>query len=185
MAKNGVSFYLSYLLRHRPEDLNLDMDAHGYVDVESLIDRINAQGRYHISRNLLDEVVATDSKGRYRYSEDGCKIKACQGHSIPWVELELAVMMPPKYLYHGTTTEALERILMSGAISKMQRHAVHMQADPEKAWQSARRWKGKVPIVLKIAAEELASQGYEFGKTENDVWCCKQIPSAYIHEIMK
>lgn len=185
MAKNGVSFYLSYLLRHHPDDLDLDMDLHGYVDVESLINKINVQGRYHLSRQMLDEVVATDSKGRCRYSKDGRRIKACQGHSIPWVEPELAIMAPPEYLYHGTTTAALEQILKSGAVLKMQRHAVHMQADPEKAWKSARRWKGKIPIVLKIAAKELAAQGYEFGKTENDVWCCEKIPSAYIYEIMK
>ena len=28
----------------------------------------------------------------------------------------------------------------SGYISKMKRHAVHMQALEEKAWQSAKRW---------------------------------------------
>ena len=173
MTKKGVSFYLSYLLRHHPDDLNLDMDIHGYVDVESLISRINDQGRYHLSRQLLDEVVATDSKGRYRYSKDGQRIKACQGHSIPWVEPELAIMAPPEYLYHGATTEALEQILQSGAIMKMNRHAVHMQEDPEKAWKSARRWKGKSPAVLKIAAAELATQGVVFGKSENDVWCCE------------
>ena len=48
MAKNGVSFYLSYLLRHHPDDLGLEMDFHGYVDVESLISKINDQGRYYL-----------------------------------------------------------------------------------------------------------------------------------------
>lgn len=185
MAKNGLSMYLSFLLRHHPDDLALQMDPHGYVDVEELITKINSRGRYRLSRALLDEVVATDSKGRYRYSQDGKKIKACQGHSIPWVQPELITMAPPEYLYHGTTSDALELILQSGAISRMQRHAVHMQADPEKAWKSARRWKGKQPVVLKIAAAELSKAGASFGKSENDVWCCEEIPAAYICEVLK
>ena len=185
MAGKGISMYLSFLLRHCPEDLNLEMDIHGYVDVDTMIARINARGKYHVSRQLLDEIVATDSKGRYRYSADGTRIKACQGHSIPWVELELTYTAPPEFLYHGTTTEALEGILETGAILRMKRHGVHMQADPEKAWKSARRWKGKHPVVLKIAAAEQAARGFLFGMSENEVWCCERVPVEFIREVIK
>lgn len=186
MSRNGVSFYLAYLLRHHPEDLELEMDEQGYVEVVTLLSKINEQGRWHLSRSLLDEVVATDSKGRYRYSEDGCKIKACQGHSVSWVKPEITIKPPPNFLYHGTTTEAVELIYQSGHIAKMNRHAVHMQADPEKAWKSARRWrKGKIPVVLKIAAKEHAALGARYGVTENDVWCCEEIPIKFICEILK
>ena len=74
--------------------------------------------------------------------------------------------------HHVTTTAALEKILASGEISKMSRHAVHLQADAWKAWQSAVRWKGRTPVVLKIDASALAENGVEFGRTENGVWCC-------------
>ena len=40
----------------------------------------------------------------------------------------------------------------------MSRHAVHMQADEEKAWQSALRWHLK-PVVIKIAAKEMHDKG--------------------------
>lgn len=93
--------------------------------------------------------IAEDNKGRYRFDEKHEKIKCCQGHSVPWVEPELEYCEPPEFLYHGTTTKALEAIEESGAIKKMKRHAVHMQADISKAWQSAERWH-KTPVVLKI-----------------------------------
>lgn len=185
MAKKGASIYLSYLLRHHPEDLELDMDIHGWVDVDQLLEGLNRQSRYPISRRQLDEIVASDDKQRYRYSPDGTKIKACQGHSIPWIELELEILPPPEFLYHGTTTEALEEILKSGAILRMSRHAVHMQAEETKAWKSARRWKGKIPVVLKIAAGELFRSGTVFGKSENDVWCCPEVPAAYICQVLR
>ena len=43
-------------------------------------------------------------KGRFLFSEDGQRIKAYQGHTIPWVQPELEPLPPPQLLYHGTTT---------------------------------------------------------------------------------
>ena len=92
-------------------------------------------------------------------------------------------MFPPQYLYHGTNTEALTAIMDSGAILRMGRHAVHMQADIEKAWKSAKRWKGKKPVVIKIAAADLAQAGMVFGKSENDVWCCHDVPTSFFADV--
>ena len=176
-----LSKYLSFLLRHKPEELHLEMDRHGWVSAEALIEGINAKGGYQLNNEKLKEIVDTDDKGRYRFSEDGKRIKACQGHSIPWIEPEMEYSEPPLYLYHGTTTAALEKILNSGAIMKQKRHAVHMQADPEKAWQSAERWH-LTPVLLKIDAKEMHRQGFVFGKTENEVWCTEIVPTEFIAE---
>ena len=128
-----LSVYISYLLRHQPESIGLAMDKHGWVSAAELIEKINAAGRYRITESILAEIVRTDNKGRFRYSEDGMKIKACQGHSISWVDPELTIGQPPEYLYHGTTEESWKKIQESGYISKMGRHAVHMQAEEAKA----------------------------------------------------
>lgn len=179
----NISIYLSYVLRHNPDLIKLDMDKHGWVEVAQLIDNVNAAGQHSLSAVLLQEIVDTDSKGRYRLSPDGKRIKACQGHSVAWVEPELETMFPPQYLYHGTNTEALTAIMDSGAILRMGRHAVHMQADIEKAWKSAKRWKGKKPVVIKIAAADLAQAGMVFGKSENDVWCCHDVPTLFFTDV--
>lgn len=181
MARKNVSVYISYLLRHDPGDIGLEMDRHGWISADALIDGVNRKGKYTLDRDLLEEIVRQDSKGRYRFNADHTRIKACQGHSIPWVEPELEILTPPKFLYHGTTTLSLEKILASGSISKMGRHAVHMQEDPAKAWQSAIRWH-KTPVILKIDAGEMSRCGYRFGKTENDVWCTESVPTGYIVE---
>lgn len=161
------------------------MDTRGWVEVDQLICNINAEGVHHLTRAQLEQIVAEDKKGRYRFSEDGRHIKACQGHSIPWVQPELTELPPLPYLYHGTTEAALAAILQSGAIRKMERHAVHLSPKPDRAWQSARRWKKQQPVVLQIDAQKMATDGYVFGKTENDVWCCEQIPMAYIKTIQR
>lgn len=184
MSKEKTSIHLSYLLRHAPEAAGLDMDRHGWVSVSQLISNVNASGKAKLTVELLQEIVATDNKGRYRFSPDGKRIKACQGHSIPWVEPELEVRTPPEYLYHGTTTEALQDIMKSGAILKMSRHAVHMQEDANKAWQSAERRKSKTPVVLKITARRMCQNGFVFSISENGVWFCERVPTAYIAEFL-
>lgn len=178
---NELSKYLCLLLRHQPDKAELDMDEHGWVSVEQLISGVNRFSRYKLDTELLEKIVAEDNKGRYRFDKNHDKIKCCQGHSVPWVEPELTYCEPPEFLYHGTTTKALEEIEESGAIKKMQRHAVHMQSDINKAWQSAERWH-KTPVVLKIAASEMVRDGYKFGFTENEVWCIEEVPVKYISE---
>ena len=187
MKKQGMehaSIHLSYLLRHAPESAGLDMDHHGWVSVSQLIENVNASGKAHLTIELLQKIVDTDNKGRYRFSQDGKRIKACQCHSIPWVEPELEIRIPPEFLFHGTTTEALKDIMISGAILRMKRHAVHLRTDISKAWQSAIRRKNRTPVVLKIAASEMHSKGIEFSISENEVWFCEQVPTTYIAEIL-
>lgn len=174
-----TSQYLAYLLRHAPETAELDMDQHGWVDVTQLLKNAKPQNGTKLTLEMLQEIVTTDNKGRYRFSADGKKIKACQGHSIPWVEPELEIRTPPEYLYHGTTTEALNEIMESGAILRMSRHAVHMQEDISKAWDSATRRKNKKPVVIKIAAGDMAKDGFQFSISENGVWFCETVPKKY------
>lgn len=184
MSLKNLSVYISYLLRHHPEDAKLDMDDAGWVSVSQLIDGINQYSEHEINYDRLKQIVKEDEKSRYRFNEDETKIKACQGHSIEWVVPELTYMTPPDVLYHGTTAEALEKILQSGVISKMKRHAVHMQASQEKAWQSATRWR-KEPVLLKIDAKSMAMEGFAFGKSDNDIWCTESVPVKYILDKIK
>ena len=155
------------------------MDEHGWVSVEQLINGVNKHSNYKLDRELLEQIVVEDNKGRYRFDEKHEKIKCCQGHSVSWVEPDLNYCEPPEFLYHGTNTKALEAIEKSGALKKMKRHAVHMQVDINKSWKSAERWH-KTPVVLVITASVMYKEGYKFGVTENDVWCTEEVPFKYI-----
>lgn len=175
-----LSTFLAYVLRHSPESIELEMDERGWVSVSELIKKINNNSKYSITADELDTLVKEDEKGRYRYNENKTKIKACQGHSIPYVKPEMEYKEPPEYLYHGTTQDAFEKIKRSGFISKMTRHAVHMQEDYTKAWQSATRRRNATPVLLKINAKKMYEEGYVFGCTDNNVWCTDRVPYEYI-----
>ena len=184
MGSGKLSQYLCFLLRHHPETLSLDMDEEGYVDVDELIRKVNLAGRYHLTHESLEGLVQRDHKGRYRFTEDHSRIRAVQGHSIPWVKPPLLMGEPPEILYHGTTAAALKQIRVEG-IRKMERHAVHMQADERKAWLSALRWTGQEAVVLKIDAKTMSEAGYTFGMADNGVWCTEYVPFQYVEVLTR
>lgn len=53
------------------------MDKHGRVLVEQLIERINSRQKYNFNTDILDEIVVTVTKQRYRYNEKKVKYKVC------------------------------------------------------------------------------------------------------------
>ena len=183
-GKKPITFTICRILRHAPEELELTMDEHGWVPVSQLIANLARLRGYTLTREELARIVAEDNKGRYRLSADGERIKACQGHTIPWVRPELRYHTPPAILYHGTNEPALPEILRCGYLSKMERHAVHMQPDLEKAWQSARRWR--LPAaVIEIDAARMGPDGIPLGESDNGVWCAEQVDAKYFLRIIR
>lgn len=177
------SVFLSLLLRHKPETVDLNMDKHGWVDISELITKVNAKTKHHITTDYLEYIVNSDLKGRYRFNDTRTRIKACQGHSIPWVEPEVMDHAPPEYLYHGTTVDAYAKIQSSGYISKMSRHAVHMHETLEEAKRSARRWH-RDAVVLRISADVMSRYDYKFSVSENGIWLTERVPISFITKVI-
>ena len=94
-----ASRFLSLILRHKPEAAGITLDEHGWADVSALLQGISS--RYPLTMAQLEEIVRTDDKQRYSFSENKSKIRANQGHSIP-VDVGLVEREPPEILYHGT-----------------------------------------------------------------------------------
>ncbi|WP_240617312.1 RNA 2'-phosphotransferase [Nocardioides speluncae] len=120
-----ISKRMSLALRHAPERFGLRLDRAGWVDVTDLLTALE------LTRDQLDEVVATNDKQRFALSADGDRIRANQGHSIA-VELDLAVAVPPAVLFHGTVAMVLPAIMNEG-LRPMRRHDVHLSASTETA----------------------------------------------------
>ena len=109
-----ISKYISLILRHKPEVIGIQLDAHGWADVNALLAGISK--KYFIDRDILEEIVRSDSKQRYIFNEDRTRIRASQGHSVQ-VDVELPVVEPPETLYHGTAQRfSAGGVLLSGAI---------------------------------------------------------------------
>jgi putative RNA 2'-phosphotransferase len=169
------SKYLSLVLRHRPEVLGITLDAQGWTDVALLLERLH-QNAIPIDQNKLAQIVATNSKKRFAFSDDGTKIRASQGHSVA-VDLGYQPTMPPQVLYHGTGEKSLNSILKSG-LQKGERHHVHLSADVKTAIKVGQR-HGK-PVVLHVAAQQMQEEGFLFFISQNGVWLTDYVPAAYL-----
>ena len=173
--KTSISKLLSLVLRHQPATIGLSLDEGGWADIAVLLDKLAAYGKPLLKTELLD-IVHTNNKQRFAFSEDGLRIRANQGHSIN-VELQLMPVTPPAYLYHGTVERSLASILAEG-LQKMKRQHVHLSADVETATIVGSR-RGQ-PVILKVDSAAMHSDGLVFYLSGNKVWLTDAVPAQYI-----
>ena len=181
--KQRFSKFLSLVLRHKPEEVGLELMENGWVDLEKLINAINshAKSEFTVDRQLIEEVVAEDEKQRYSISEDGKLIRANQGHSIKNLIMnykEVNIEDLPNTLYHGTSVDNYNKIIESGAIKPMSRQLVHLSKDIETASKVGKR-HGKL-VVIEINAERLVNDGHKIFISENGVYLVDEVPVEFI-----
>lgn len=175
MNENKMKKYsklLSYILRHRPEELDLILDKQGWVDIDLLLNGLQQKG-YFLSHEQLASIVANNDKKRFTISDDGLKIRAAQGHSMQQVTIEYQPQSPPLVLYHGTATRFLASIKVQGLLAKSRQY-VHLSADRETAQRVAVRHG--VPVILTINTYKMQQLGYSFYLAENGVWLVEKVP---------
>ncbi|MEW6742146.1 MAG: RNA 2'-phosphotransferase [Planctomycetota bacterium] len=170
-----VSKFLSLILRHKPEEIGLELDGNGWADVEELI-RLSKQSRCPLTRPLLEWVVAENDKQRFSFSEDRRRIRANQGHSIN-IDLALSPSRPPDLLYHGTASRFLDSIRTAGLNHGTRQH-VHLSLDAATATRVGQR-HGR-PVVLVVRAGEMFAAGYAFYLSANGVWLTEKVPAEYL-----
>jgi len=171
-VETQVSKYMSYLLRHNPEDLEMDME--GFVQLNKLLSKVKA--RYPmVDRELLMNVVHGGDKKRFEIMGD--RIRALYGHTIE-VKMGLREDRQVMILYHGTTPHALNRIMETG-LKPMRRRWVHLSPTKEIALEVGKR-RTRTPVVLAVDAFKARNNGIKFYKTTDQVYLCQYVPAKYI-----
>ena len=175
MSKNNkISKYIALILRHKPEEIGIKLDEHGWANVEELIKGLQVNNDF--SMEDLEEIVREDSKGRYSFNEDKTLIRANQGHSVK-VDVELKEAIPPKILYHGTGEKYTKAIDEIGLIPKTRLY-VHLSKDEKTAMSEGSR-HGK-PAIYTVETEKMVLDGYKFYLSVNGVWLVESVPVKYL-----
>lgn len=159
------------ILRHYPEQYNIELDSNGWCSIAQLA---HAMG---ITQLVIEQIVATDDKERYQINKATRMVRAVQGHSTPQVDVQFEPILPPAVLYHGTSTRYLD-VVMDDGIKPMSRHYVHLSSDYDTAIDVGAR-HGKV-AVLEIDTATMAVDGLRFYQADNGVWLTKHVPPKYI-----
>lgn len=173
--KKRISKFLSLVLRHKPEVINLTMDENGWADTDDLMKKCSAHER-NFTFEELEEIVETNDKKRFVFNEDKTRIRANQGHSIE-IDLALEPQKPPEFLYHGTAEANVASILQQG-IEKRDRQHVHLSEDRDTAAKVGMR-HGK-PVILVIQTGKMHEEGIPFYLSDNHVWLTDFVDPQYI-----
>jgi len=151
-----LSKFISFVLRHKPENFGLKPDPFGYVNTGDLL--LVLQNRYgNVQLSDIERVVKNCPKGRFEIK--GEKIRARYAHSIE-VQLDTQPSEPPEYLYHGSSP-AMKNTILAEGLKSMQRRYVHLSKNKEEAFQVGRR-KSQSPVVHTIKAKEAFQSGIKF-----------------------
>ncbi len=172
-----ISKFLSYVLRHHPELIGIELDKNGWTDIGVLIEKSRRNG-VELDRDILGFIVETNAKKRFAINGERDQIRANQGHSVA-VDLGYEPQKPPTILFHGTGEKNGASIIQNG-LEKRERHQVHLSKDVKTAREVGQR-HGK-PIVFEIMASEMFEAGYEFFLSENEVWLTDFVPAMYLKQ---
>lgn len=178
MNLTNLSRYLSLILRHKPEAIDITLDKHGWANVHDLIASI-VKNNPGFNMEVLEEIVRTDNKQRYSFNPDKTLIRANQGHSIP-VDVELSEVEPPELLFHGTGKKYVNSILQQGLIPKSRLY-VHLSKDIDTVIKVGKR-HGK-EVVFQVATGQMCRDGYKFYLSVNGVWLTKEVPVKYLQRL--
>ncbi|MBQ3065839.1 MAG: RNA 2'-phosphotransferase [Clostridia bacterium] len=174
MDKQQLGKFLSLILRHKPQTVGITLDANGWADTAQLIRAINAVCPFDME--MLEDIVMTDNKQRYSFSEDKTQIRANQGHSIP-VDVGLMEKQPPDVLFHGSAARNAEAIESEGLLPQSRLY-VHLSTDAQSAYAVGKRHGA--PIVYRIDAKQMYEDGSVFYCSVNGVWQTKHVPPRYL-----
>jgi putative RNA 2'-phosphotransferase len=172
--RGTLSRFLSYALRHDPDDAGIEVTGAGWAEVEAVAAAVSEQYDW-ADETGVDGVVAADPKGRFEV--DGGRIRAAYGHSID-VSLGPTDRPVPDTLYHGTDPDALPQIRRQG-LRPMTRQLVHLSGTEAAALDVGRRHAAD-PALLVIDAVGMLTEGRTITKRGGDVYTTERVPPAFI-----
>ncbi|GAB6946439.1 RNA 2'-phosphotransferase [Vulcanisaeta sp. JCM 16161] len=176
---------MTYLLRHNPKAVDLTMDHEGWVSIDELVNAIRTRWSSRAYSWLTKEhvivVALLDPKGRFEVRNG--MIRARYGHNKSLnVSIKYEIDNETRVLYHGTTREALVRIMREG-LRPMNRKYVHLVLDPEDAYEVAIR-HGSDVVILRIDANCLRRNGQQILIATDKIRLTNYVPPQCIESIM-
>lgn len=164
---------LAFMLRHQPEDFDLELDRFGWGDIEDVVYAVQERlGSSVDEDDVLDAIEASD---RPRYEVDGDKIRALYGHSFPIDPGEATE--PPDELFIGVGSRDADRAEENGLRSG-RRAFLHLARTEEEAREAGRR-AAKDYAVITVYAGEAFDEGIDF-YDRGALFLADEIPTEFL-----
>ena len=165
-----LSKLLSLMLRHRPQEFDIEVDKQGFADLDEVLSALQRKDA-EIGMTDVEQIVDGSEKKRFEIV-DG-RIRARYGHSFE-VDLGLDPVEPPEALYKGVSPRELDATLNQG-LTPFDRQYVHLSYDADVAAQLGRGGNAVVRINA-LAAHEAGVAFFDCGPT----MLTEQVPADFL-----
>ncbi len=164
---------LAYMLRHRPERFDLELDAHGYGDLDEVVRAVSERLGEDVEADDLRDAVEAGTRRRYEIRDD--TIRALYGHSIP---IEPGPdCEPPDVLYLGLPSRDVERAQRNG-LRGGRRSYLHLALSEADARESGRRL-ARDYTILRVLAIDAWEEGINFFDRQA-LFLAERIPTEFL-----
>jgi putative RNA 2'-phosphotransferase len=147
---------LAYMLRHQPEQFDLELDEYGFADLDDVVQALNERLGESVEDEDVQDAVTTGDRVRYEIANG--RIRALYGHSIEVKPGEPS--KPPALLYVGVSRADAERAQRYG-LRAGRRRFLHLALTPEDALETGRR-SARDYVVITVNALEAWEEGINF-----------------------
>lgn len=173
MTPKTISKLLSLMLRHRPDEFGLEVDRHGFADLDVVVRAFQGKNSQFALEDI-EKVVYDGEKARFEIVDN--RIRARYGHTFS-IDLGLDPSEPPECLYKGVDAADVERLLAEG-LTPGDRDYVHLSFDAEVAALLSTR-PGRRGAVLNVAAARAHDAGVAFYDCGPTI-LTKHVPSEFL-----
>lgn len=154
-----LSKLLSLMLRHRPQEFDLEVDTQGFAQLDAVVAALQRKDE-GIGVAEVESIVDDPEKKRFEIV-DG-KIRARYGHSFA-VDLGLNAAEPPEALYKGVSPRDLD-VTLSAGLKPFDRQYVHLSYEADVAARLGRGGNAVVRIDA-LSAHEVGIAFFDCGPT--------------------
>ena len=167
-----ISKKLAWALRHGINTLGIAITPAGYVNLRELL---STPEFHNVTLELVERVVATDSKSRYLLMKENGEvfIRANQGHSIKEVkdeDLLTPLTDPTRYptIIHGTNKSSW-KLIKSRGLYRMNRNHIHFAIGLPGAGEVISGARVNCDVFIYIDIARALNEGLKFFVSQNNV----------------
>lgn len=164
---------LAYMLRHQPDQFDLELDRFGYAEVTEVVHALNERLDEPIEEEDIEDAVQEGASTRYEIKSG--KIRALYGHSIEVEPGEPS--KPPEFLYVGLPVRDAERAMKTG-LRGGRRSFLHLALTEDAAAETGRRLARDYTLV-EVHALDAWEEGINFYDRKS-LYLSETIPTTYL-----
>ena len=173
--RTRLSRLVALVLRHRPDEVGLTLDAGGFAPVETVAHALATQrGWESLTASDLLALAGADPR---RYEVRDGRIRARYGHTVH-VEQPGEPALPPEWLYYGAPAKAVARMRADG-LQPTDRQHVHMSTTPADALDVGRRHAADAVVVV-VFARAAHAAGIALRRAGQTLFLTTRVPAEFL-----